>query len=217
MTASYPATEAATIVRRNAPQAVVAEGDTLEVRAEYVATAAQALRDDERSDLVFLANLTAIDRRDHFEMVYHLQSLDRNQILTLRARLDDRDAPSLPSLVHVFKGAHLQEREVFDLFGIRFEGHPDLRRMFLWEGFPGYPLRKDFLRMPGPVTAGLPGFPHEAGGNAWPVPGSVPERPRHPNDPGAAGAPEASAPDGAPEENSDDANGSDDSAEGETE
>jgi Ni,Fe-hydrogenase III component G len=58
----------------------------------------------------------------------------------------------------------LQEREAYDLLGIHFEGHPDLRRIFLWDGFAGFPLRKDYLNMPGGLMAGLERFPGEPGG-----------------------------------------------------
>ena len=109
--------------------------------------------------------------------------MDLNHIIQIKVIAADREDPAVPSLTGLYHGAHLQEREVFDLFGIRFDGHPDLRRLFLWDGFPGYPLRKDFLQMPGQIRAGLPGFPHESAENAWPVPGSVPQRPLHPNDP----------------------------------
>ena len=139
------------------------------------------LRDDDQLDLTFLSNLTAVDRDGAIEIVYHLQSLDLNQILTCKVAAGGYDDPQVPSLEPLFKGAHLQECEVYDLFGVTFEGHSDLRRMFLWDGFPGYPLRKSFMQMPGNLTAGLPGFSHESGGNDWPVPGSVDERPVHPN------------------------------------
>ncbi len=142
------------------------------LQAGRVRDVARWLAQDDALDLVFLSNLTAIDRESHFEMVYFLQSLDRNHLLEVKAVLADREAPVVPSLAPVFRGALLQEREVYDLFGIRFDGHPDLRRLLLWEGFPGWPLRKDFLQMPGNLRAGLPGFPHEPGENVWPVPGS---------------------------------------------
>ena len=183
MTAQYDATAAMEIVNASAPGTACVEDGVLYLEPASVAEAIETLRDSEDSDLIFLCSLTAVDQERHFEVVYHLQSLDLNHILAIKARLTDREDPSLPSLTGVFHGAHLQEREVYDLFGIAFEGHPDLRRMFLWEGFPGYPLRKDFLQMPGQIRAGLPGFPHESTENAWPVPGSVPQRPMHPNDP----------------------------------
>jgi len=145
----------------------------LRLDRDHLIDALRFLRDDPETDLVFLANLTSVDWETHFEVVYHLQSLDQNHIITIKTEVD-RDDPVVPSLTPLYYGAHLQEREAFDLMGIRFEGHPDLRRMFLWEGFPGYPLRKDFLSMPGKLKAGLPGFPHEAGYNAWPVPGTGP-------------------------------------------
>ena len=61
----------------------------------------------------------------------------------MKVRLQERDNPALPSVVSLWRGADLQEREIYDLFGVKFEGHPNLKRIFLWEGFPGYPLRKD--------------------------------------------------------------------------
>ncbi len=183
MTAKYDATAAMEIVNASAPGAACVEDGVLYLEPAKVAEAIELLRDAEESDLIFLCNLTAVDQERHFEIVYHLQSLDLNHILAIKARLTDREDPSLPTLTGVFYGAHLQEREVYDLFGIKFEGHPDLRRMFLWEGFPGWPLRKDFLQMPGQIRAGLPGFPYESQENAWPVPGSMPQRPMHPNDP----------------------------------
>ena len=185
MTAALDPTAAAAVVNARQAGAASVDGDVLQVVSEHLVDAVEALRDDESTDLIFLCNLTAVDRERHFELVYHLQSLDLNHILALKVIETDREDPGVPSLTGVFHGAHLQEREVFDLFGIRFDGHPDLRRLFLWDGFPGHPLRKDFLQMPGQIRAGLPGFPHEGEQNAWPVPGSVPQRPMHPNDPGS--------------------------------
>ena len=187
MTAQLDPAAAAEVVNARRENAGCVDAGVLFIEAEQLVEAVEALRDDEATDLIFLCNLTAVDRERHFELVYHLQSLDLNHILQLKVIATDREDPSVPSLTGVFHGAHLQEREVFDLFGIRFDGHPDLRRLFLWDGFPGYPLRKDFLQMPGQIRAGLPGFPHEGEQNAWPVPGSVPQRPLHPNDPQSSG------------------------------
>ena len=153
----------------------------LELRADHLIDAVTFLRDDDKLDLSFLSNLTAVDYDGALEVVYHLQSLDLNHILVCKVAAGGYDDPRVPSLEPLFTGAHLQEREIYDLFGITFEGHSDLRRMFLWDGFPGYPLRKSFMQMPGNLTAGLPGFSHESGDNDWPVPGSVEERPVHPN------------------------------------
>ena len=177
-----PAAAAELVNARHNGAACVSDG-ALFLDPERLTETVETLRDHESTDLVFLCNLTAVDRERHFELVYHLQSLDLNHIIQIKVMLTDREDPAAPSLTGLYHGAHLQEREVYDLFGIRFAGHPDLRRLFLWDGFPGYPLRKDFLQMPGQIRAGLPGFPHESAENAWPVPGSVPQRPLHPNDP----------------------------------
>ncbi len=146
------------------PEAVTAATDEwVEVRAEAVADVMRWLHDDPDLDAGQLSNLCAVDRYDHFEVVYHLQSLDQNHQIVVKARVGEHENASLPSVYPVYKGALLQEREVYDLMGVRFEGHPDLRRMFLWEGYPGFPLRKDFLQIEG-HHPGLPNFPFEEAG-----------------------------------------------------
>jgi NADH-quinone oxidoreductase subunit C len=90
--------------------------------------------------------VTAVDYYSYFELVYHLTSLKHNHSIFIKTRCYDRASPSVPSVVSLWQGADFQEREVFDLMGINFVGHPHLKRIFLWEGFQGYPLRKDFNR-----------------------------------------------------------------------
>jgi NADH-quinone oxidoreductase subunit C len=101
------------------------------------------LKDSPGLDFDLFVSVTAVDYEDRFEVVYHLRSLKEGHTLVLKVPLD-REDPVVPSLVPLWEGASLQEREVYDFFGIRFDGHPKLRRLFLWEEFPGYPLRKDF-------------------------------------------------------------------------
>ena len=101
----------------------------------------------EHADLRFdyLTDLTSVDYIDYFEVVYHLMSFEQNLSATLKTRAYGRKSPTVPSVTSVWRGADMQEREVWDLMGIRFEGHPNLRRVLLFDGFPGHPLRKDFL------------------------------------------------------------------------
>jgi NADH-quinone oxidoreductase subunit C len=93
-----------------------------------------------------LLDLTCVDyagEAPRFEMVYHLFSFSRNQRLRIKTRLDESDL-RISSLTSLWKNADWLEREVYDLFGIQFEGHPDLRRLFMYDGFEGHPLRKDY-------------------------------------------------------------------------
>jgi NADH-quinone oxidoreductase subunit C len=93
-----------------------------------------------------LLDLTCVDyigQRDRFQMVYHLFSLSNNHRLRIKVSLPEKD-PAVDSLTPLFKNANWLEREVFDMFGIQFNGHPDLRRIFMYDGFEGYPLRKDY-------------------------------------------------------------------------
>jgi len=99
-----------------------------------------------------LSAITAVDYVEYFELIYHLTSISRNYSAALKTRRYGRDDPIVPSVTSVWKGAEMQEREVYDLMGIRFSGHPNLRRILLWEGFNGYPLRRDYLEPPLPYT-----------------------------------------------------------------
>ncbi len=95
----------------------------------------------------WLTNLTASDYPDRLEVIYNLYATQGSSVgpgLSLKVRIPDRANPHVASLVPVFAGADFQELETYDMFGIRFDGHPCLRRIFLWDGFDGYPLRKDW-------------------------------------------------------------------------
>jgi NADH-quinone oxidoreductase subunit C len=154
--------DVAAAIERAFPGAVIeASDDAVVVPADRVVEVAAFLRDDPELDCKYLNSLAAVDWVDHFEMVYHLSSLSKNHALTLKARVDNHELPVVPSVTNVWIGAHLQEREAFDLMGIIFEDHPSLKRIFLWDGFPGHPLRKDFLALPGGFKPGLQRFPYE--------------------------------------------------------
>ena len=92
----------------------------------------------------YLFCLTAADRKDGLHVIYHLTSSTTGQPVMLRVVLTDKVNPVIATVSDVWKAAEFYEREVFDLFGIRFENHPDLRRIFLDEDWIGFPLRKDY-------------------------------------------------------------------------
>lgn len=165
MTVWLTGADVAERVRVRFPSAVVEANDVwMTVAIGEALDVARFLRDDPECAFEMATDVTAVDWEDYFEVVYHLQSITRNQIMTLKLRVDDRENPEVPSLTSVWYGAHLQETEIYDLFGIRFTGHPNLRRIFLWDGFAGWPLRKDFLQIArGRLHPGLPHFPKEGG------------------------------------------------------
>jgi len=104
------------------------------------------LRDSDELEFDMLTDVTAVDylgEELRFEMVYHLYSLARNHRLRIKARLPS-DAPEIASLCELWPSANWMEREVWDMYGIRFSGHPDPRRLLLYEEFEGHPLRKDY-------------------------------------------------------------------------
>lgn len=120
--------------------------DTAVVRKEDISEICTFLRDDEALLYNFMMDLTAVDylgREPRFEVVYHLYSLKCNRRVRIKARVSESDC-SIDSIVSIWQAADWFEREVFDLYGITFKGHPDLRRILLYEGFEGHPLRKDY-------------------------------------------------------------------------
>ncbi|EGW39140.1 NADH-quinone oxidoreductase subunit C [Desulfosporosinus sp. OT] len=92
----------------------------------------------------FLHDLAGMDLEDHLEVVYQLSSLRGPQRLRIIARVE-RDNPVLDSATCLWKGADFLEREAFDMFGLQFRGHPNLKRIYLWDDFEGYPMRKDYV------------------------------------------------------------------------
>lgn len=104
------------------------------------------LRDAPELAFEMLTDVTAVDylgEEPRFEMVYHLYSVTRKHRLRVKARVPEGDA-RIASLVALWPSANWMEREVWDMYGIRFDGHPDLRRLLLYEEFEGHPLRKDY-------------------------------------------------------------------------
>ena len=120
---------------------------TLEIPAAKIFSVCGFLKYDQQ--FVRLSSVTAVDRypvEPRFEVVYHLHSIQRNQRLRLKCRLAG-DAAEIESVTGVWRGANWYERETWDLFGIRFRNHPDLKRILMPDDWEGHPLRKDY-----PVT-----------------------------------------------------------------
>jgi NADH/F420H2 dehydrogenase subunit C len=146
MTRAHSGEDAARRINEAIPGAAVDFNSTdVWVEPESILETARLLKYDESLDFSFLNAVSAVDYIEYFEMVYHLISLRRNSSLVVKSKVRGRESLEVPSVYEIWKGADLQEREVWDLMGIRFEGHPNMKRILLWEGFPGHPLRKDFL------------------------------------------------------------------------
>lgn len=117
---------------------------TVTLSAGEVHAMAQKLKDYPGNGFDHLSSLTAVDWEDHFQVVYHLYSFSGKMTIVLKGKLEERESPLVESVSDIWKGAALMESEVYDLFGIRFKGHPGLKRLFLGEDWEGFPLRKDY-------------------------------------------------------------------------
>jgi len=118
---------------------------TLAAAAADIVKVATFLRDDERCRFVNITDITAVDwpsRERRFDVVYHFLSPTRN--VRIRVKVETDEATPVPSLIDVFPGANWFERETYDLYGVLFTGHPDMRCLLTDYGFQGHPLRKDF-------------------------------------------------------------------------
>lgn len=132
----------AEVIESKGETTIVVPADELLRISEYLATDPALL-------FSFLSDISSVDRfplEPRFEVNYHLLSLEKQVRLRLKVRLPGRD-PAVHSVTPVWPTANWHERETFDLFGIRFDGHPDLRRILMPDEWEGYPLRKDY-----PVT-----------------------------------------------------------------
>ena len=136
------------LVSDGVPDSLVGTGvcdDVIWVKPSRIAEVSAFLKSDSGLDFNFLNSISAVDYINHFEVVYHLTSLRKQHTAIVKTRLDGREDLTLPSVYHLWRGADLQEREIWDLMGIDFSGHPNMKRIMLWEGFDGHPLRKDYL------------------------------------------------------------------------
>jgi NADH-quinone oxidoreductase subunit C len=137
-------------LRAEMPEAIEEVGSfrdqvTIRVFKEHLVAACFFLRDTPGLEFDFLTDLTAVDyptRPKRFDVVLHLYSMTQNHLLRVKAAVGEDE--TIPTVTPVWKAANWEERETFDMFGIVFEGHPDLRRILLAEDWEGYPLRKEY-------------------------------------------------------------------------
>ncbi len=146
MTKQLTGSEVANKIGGQLPGTIVGYDDsTILVKSEAILEVCRFLKQTSGLDFDYLVNLSGVDYLDYLEVVYHLASLKNNHSLVIKTRCYDREKPTVPSITSIWQGADFQEREAYDLLGIRFEGHPNMKRIFLWEGFQGHPLRRDYL------------------------------------------------------------------------
>lgn len=132
-------------IAEHIPGAVVESNEPwIVVKPELLLQVAQFLNTAPSLKFNYLSCITGVDYLDYIEVVYNLTSIDHNHSLVLKVRCD-RENPEVSSLYSLFRGADYQEREIYDLLGVRFVGHPNLKRLFMWDDFKGHPLRRDYL------------------------------------------------------------------------
>ena len=126
---------------------VSSDDNSVYISREKIYEVLKFLKETSGFSFDLLSSITAVDYIDHFEVVYQLKSLITLSKATVKVKLGfgREDQPEIDSAYSLWKGAEFQEREVFDLMGIHFVNHPNLKRILLWDGFPGHPLRKDFV------------------------------------------------------------------------
>ncbi len=118
---------------------------TVSVNNDQLHKLAEYLKITPETNFDYLFCESAVDYADHFMMVYHLDSTTFRHQLVIKTKISDRENPVIDSVCDVWIGAEYHEREIFDLFGITFKNHPDLRKIFLDNDWVGFPLRKDYV------------------------------------------------------------------------
>jgi len=115
------------------------------IKPDQLLDIADKLRNESDMLFNFMFSLTCVDFADYFMMVYHLRSIEHNHEIVLKVKIEDKEKPEVETLCHIWRTAEYLEREVYDLFGVVFKNHPDLRRILLEDDWVGYPLRKDYV------------------------------------------------------------------------
>ena len=121
----------------------ISEVSTFTIRPNEIVYICAFLKENPELNFDYLTSLSAVDLADRFDVVYHLYSISHKHHVTLKVKVE-KENPVISSVTSVWKAADWQEREVYDMFGIEFEGHPDLRRILLEPDWKGFPLRKDY-------------------------------------------------------------------------
>ena len=125
---------------------ITIEGASLVIPKEKWLEIARHFKENHEYQLDYLSSVTGTDFVQHLEAAYHLYSMVKKEgPLAVKVRTE-RDNGHIPSVVPIWRSAEFQEREAYDLVGIHFDGHPDLRRILMWEGFQYHPLRKDYVQ-----------------------------------------------------------------------
>ena len=139
-------TELMELITKVIPYGTVSQGSQypeIVVPADKLHEAAEQLRNMDGHPFDYLISMTAADFSEKFTVYYHMESTETHNLIVLKADISDREKPEVDTVSDIWVTAEFFEREVFDLFGIRFKNHPDLRRLFLEDDY-GFPLRKDF-------------------------------------------------------------------------
>ena len=122
--------------------------DALWIKPQSMLEICLFLKDTPNLEFDLLNSISGVDYVEYFEVVYHITSTTLMHSAILKSKVYGREHLSVPSVVSVWQGADFQEREIWDLLGVEFDGHPNLKRIMLWEGYVGHPLRKDYLEPP---------------------------------------------------------------------
>ncbi len=139
------------LLKEKFPSAIISfhnfcNDDTIIIKKDYLKEIMQFLKNDKLTQFNMLIDITAVDylgNEPRFEVVYHLLSIPLKQRLRIKIPLEENDT-NIESITGIYPGANWFEREVYDMFGIKFLNHPNLKRLFMYDEFEGYPLRKDF-------------------------------------------------------------------------
>ena len=146
MIVEIDASNVASQIEQRFPSAVEdVTSNTIVIKGNMLLSVAHFLKDTPSLDFSFLNTLVGTDYLDYIEVVYFLESITHQHKIYLKVRIFDREHPIIPSVVSLWKSADYQEREIFDLLGVTFKDHPNMKRIVMWQGFEGHPLRRDFL------------------------------------------------------------------------